>query len=151
MKKLLISLLVIIMIGVGLQAVTLEYWMWDPDLKARTENLIAKFESENPGIEVNLTVMEPSDYWTKIRIMAMTGKLPDVFNMSSGYIEEWTANDFLKDLTEYVETDINPDEFFVNLFEAGSEIANTDKVYAVPFALVVTVLYYNKDMFDEAG
>ncbi|TYB83647.1 MAG: sugar ABC transporter substrate-binding protein [Kosmotoga sp.] len=151
MKKLLISFLIILLVSVAVQAVTLEYWMWDPELKGRTEELISKFEEENPDINVNLTVMEPSDYWTKIRIMAMTGKLPDVFNMSSGYIEEWATNGFLKDLTEYVETDINPDEFFVNLFEAGSEIANTEEVYAVPFALVVTVLYYNKDMFDEAG
>jgi len=151
----LITLIMLLFLGsignAGEKAVTLEYWMWDPDLRAKTENVIEAFEETHPGIKINLTTMEPKDYWVKMRIMASTGKLPDVFNMSSGYLEEWSGNGFLFDVTDYVNSQLTSEEYFLNLFKAGSKLANTDKVYAVPFALVVTVLYYNRDMFDEAG
>ncbi len=131
--------------------VTLNYWMWDPQLSDEVHKLIAKFESQNPGVKIELTAMAPKDYWTKIRIAASTKKLPDVFNMSSGYLEEWAQKGFLKDLTDYVNKDIDPNKYFINLFDAGKAISGTDKYYAVPFALVTTVLFFNKDMFDEAG
>lgn len=151
MKKFLLTLLLVVSLVSVLQAVTLEYWTWDPDLKERTETMIGKFEAENPGIEINLTVMEPGDYWTKIRLMAMTKKLPDVFNMSSGYLEEWSSNGFLYNLDEFVANDLNEEDFYLNLIEGGKKIANKNNAYAVPFALVTTVLFYNKDMFDAAG
>lgn len=133
------------------KSVNLKYWMWDPQLSDEVNKLIAKFESQNPKVKIDLTAMAPRDYWTKIRIAASTKKLPDVFNMSSGYLEEWAQNGFLKDLTSYVKDDIDPNKYFINLFDAGKAISGTDKYYAVPFALVTTVLYFNKDMFDEAG
>jgi len=67
--------------------------------------------------------MEPKDYWVKMRIMAATEKLPDVFNMSSGYIEEWSGDGFLLDVTDYVDSQLTSEEYFLNLFEAGSELA----------------------------
>jgi len=132
------------------QAVTLEYWMWDPILRTKTESLIEAFEKTHPEIKINLTTMEPSDYWVKMRIMASTKKLPDVFNMSSGYLEEWSEAGFLFDITDYVNSQLTSEDY-LDLFKAGSELASTDKVYAVPFGLGLTVLYYNKDMFDEVG
>ena len=43
------------------------------------------------------------------------------------------------------------DEFYKPIFDVTNGIANQDHYYAVPFALVNTVLYFNKDMFDAAG
>jgi len=145
---LLSALLVTLLIG---KTVTIKYWMWDPTIKDKVEKAIEKFESLHPNIKVELTTMEPKNYWPKLRTMAFTKKLPDVFNMSSGYLEEWVKNGFLMDLTSYIENDLDKDKFFFNLFEAGKKLSGTDKYYAIPFALVVTNLYFNKDAFDEAG
>lgn len=150
-RKFLILFLMIVIISPLMAKVVLNYWMWDPDIRDKVEKAIQKFESLHPNIEIKLTTLEPKNYWPKLRTMAFTRKLPDVFNMSSGYLEEWAGNGLLLDLTEYVEQDLERDKFFMNLFEAGKRIAGQDKYYAVPFALVVTVLYYNKDAFDEAG
>lgn len=133
------------------EQITIQYWSWDPELKARNEQMIAKFEAANPGIKVEMTTIEPKEYWTKIRIMANQKKLPDVFNLSSGYIEEWAQNDLLLDLSSYIENDLNKDNFYMNLFDAVKDLSRTDKYFAFPYALVTTCLYYNKDMFDEAG
>ena len=131
--------------------VTLKYWSWDPEQKVKNEELIAAFEAANPGITVELTTLEPKEYWTKIRIMANQQDLPDVFNLSSGFVEEWAQNDLLYNLDEFIEKDLDKDAFYMSLFEAGKEIGGKDSYYAAPYALVTTVLYYNMDMFDEAG
>ncbi len=131
--------------------ITIQYWSWDPELKTRNETMIEKFEAANPGIKVELTTVEPKEYWTKIRIMANQKKLPDVFNLSSGYIEEWAQNGLLMDLGPYIQKDLNKDNFYMNLFDAVKDLSGTDKYYAFPYALVTTCLYYNMDMFDAAG
>ncbi len=152
MKKLLVVLLLVVLVVLSLsKTVVLKYWMWDPSIKDKVEKAIAKFEQLHPNIKVEFTAMEPKDYWTKMRTLAFTNKLPDVFNMSSGYLEEWVKNGKLLDITKFVENDLDKDKFYFNLFEAGKILSHTDRYYAVPFALVVTVLFYNKDAFDEAG
>ena len=152
MKRLLIlSIVVVLSVLMFSETVVLKYWMWDPSIKEKVEKAIEKFEKTHPNIKIELTTMLPKDYWPKMRTLAFTRKLPDVFNMSSGYLEEWAKNGFLLDLTEFVNKDIDKNEFFFNLFEAGKKLSGTDRYYAIPFALVVTVLYFNKDAFDEAG
>lgn len=133
------------------EEVTIQYWSWDPELKSRNEQMIEKFEAANPGITVEMTTIEPKEYWTKIRIMANQKNLPDVFNLSSGFIEEWAQNELLLDLGPYMQKNLNKDSFYMNLFDAVRDLSGTDKYYAIPYALVTTCLYYNMDMFDAAG
>lgn len=133
------------------EVTTIQYWSWDPELKSRNEAMIEKFESENPSIKVEMTTVEPSEYWTKIRIMANQKNLPDVFNLSAGYVEEWSSKNLLLDLTPYIDTSLDKDAFYMNLFDGVKEISGQDAYYAFPYALVTTCLYYNMDMFDEAG
>ncbi len=154
MKK--VSWIALLMIGlIAFTAVagqiTLRYWMWDPSIKAKVQTAINKFESLHPNIKVELTTIEPRDYWTKIRIMASTHKLPDVFNMSSGYIEEWSAKGLLLDIQKYVNTDLNMSDYFESLFNMAKYPKNTGDIYALPFAWVTPVLFFNKTAFDKAG
>lgn len=128
--------------------VQLDYWIWDPTIRGKYEKAIEEFESQNPGIEVNLTAIEPDHYWTKMRLNARTNQLPDVFNMSSAYIEQWVANGSVRALDDFIEKDLDKDKYFSSLFDVVSDDGST---YALPFAWVTPVLYYNKDAFDEAG
>jgi multiple sugar transport system substrate-binding protein len=150
-KSILVMLLVVLVVSAFAKTVTLNYWIWDPELRDKTQALIDKFEASHPNIKVELTTLEPKNYWTKLRIAASSKRLPDVFNMSSGYIEEWAKSGFLMNITDYVNKDINQEKFFKNLFDTGKDLVGDGNYYAIPFALVTTVLYYNKDMFDEAG
>lgn len=129
----------------------LQYWSWDPEAKESNEALILEFEAANPRITVELTTLEPKEYWTKIRIMANQKKLPDVFNLSSGYLEEWASNDLLLNLDSYIENDLDQSKYYMSLFDAGKDTAGKDSYFAAPYALVTTNLFYNMDAFDEAG
>lgn len=70
------------------KTVTLEWWTWDPEMIEQNRSIIAAFEAQNPGIKINNTIVDTQEYWTKLRIQAQQKRLPDVFTLSSGYIEE---------------------------------------------------------------
>ncbi len=131
--------------------ITLQWWSWDPSMKEKNEALIEKFEMENPGVTVELSTYSTSEYWTKIRIQANQNKLPDVFTMSSGFLEEWSNANLLMNLDDLIAKDNLFDTFYKSIFDVGKSISGTDHYYALPFALVTTVLYYNKDAFDLAN
>lgn len=131
--------------------VTIEYWHWSPNQNDVVDAIIADFEAEHPNIKVNVTSMVPSDYWTRVRLQASQGALPDVMEMSSGFLESWATDGFLYDLAPYVNGSDEADEFYPSLLESARSIAGTDGYFALPYAFVMPVLYFNKDMFDAAG
>lgn len=132
-------------------AITLTYYHWNPATDHLIQDMVEKFEQKHPHITIETQSYEPSDYWSKLSAMAASGNLPDVFDMSSGYVEEWTANGLLYNLQDFVERDLNMDDYYENLFDTFRYPDEDGDIYSVPYAWVTTVLYYNKDMFDEAG
>ncbi len=154
MRHIFVLSLGIVFIGLtSLGEVVLQYWMWDPSIKDKYRAALDKFEEMHPNIKVELTAMEPKDYWTKMRLLARTGKLPDVFNMSSGFIEEWASKGLLLALDRFIESDptFDIDAYYKRLFEIVRYPRGKGPIYAIPFAWVTTVLFFNKDAFDEVG
>lgn len=133
------------------ETVTLEYWHWSPDQNDVVSGIIADFEEAHPNIRVEQTSMVPSDYWTRMRLNANQNNLPDVLEMSSGFLESWANDGFLYDITPFVNDAPEIENFYENLVESGRTIPGTQEYYALPYAFVMPVLYFNKDMFDEAG
>jgi multiple sugar transport system substrate-binding protein len=121
-------------------------------MEKTNQELIKEFESTHPNIKVELQSYEPSNYWPKLSAMAAAGKAPDVFDMSSGFIDEWAAKDLVYNLQGFVDRDLFEDDYYTSVFDA---VRYPDKqsgdMFAFPYAWVTTVLYYNKNMFDEAG
>ena len=85
------------------QTTTIRYFMWDPEFQEMERGLVEEFEKENPNIEVEFTALEPTNYWPKISAMAAAGELPDVFNMSSGYIDQWAQDGLLMNIQDKVD------------------------------------------------
>lgn len=132
--------------------VNLTYFSWDPAMEKTNQQLIDQFEKTHPNIKVDLQSYEPSSYWPKISAMAAAGKAPDVFDMSSGFLDEWASKGLLYNLQDFVDKDLNKDDYFTSVFNAVRyPDKQTGDMYAFPYAWVTTVLYYNKNMFDEAG
>lgn len=132
-------------------AITLEWWTWDADMLEANKQIIAQFEKDNPGVTINNTIIPTTEYWTKIRIQANQNRLPDVFTMSSGYIEEWAKEGLVYNLDPFIQGDDTFDLFYKPIFDTSKEISAANHYHTIPFALVTTVLYYNKDAFDKAG
>jgi len=134
------------------EKVTLKYFMWDPDLEELEMSIIDEYTKENPHVTIEFEALVPKEYWPKMSALATAGEMPDVFNMSSGYVDEYASKDLLGSIEYYVDRDVNPDDYFSGVFSAVRyPDKETGSVRAMPFAWVCTVLYYNKDAFDAAG
>ena len=135
------------------QDVTLRYFMWDPSFEEAEQQMVDICSAEL-GINVEFEAIGTPDYWTNLQAQAAAGDLPDVFSMSSGFVDEWIADGLLLNIQEYVDRDIMPDadNYFTGLLDvARAPDKTTGDAYAFPFAFVETVLYYNQDAFDAAG
>lgn len=134
------------------EQVTLRYFMWDPELEELELSIIDEYTKMHPNVTIEFEALVPEEYWPKMSALAAAGDLPDVFNMSSGFVDEYASKGLLGNIEFYIERDISPDDYFSGVFSA---VRYPDKqrgsMRAMPFAWVCTVLYYNKDAFDAAG
>ena len=132
------------------EPITMRYFMWDPSFEEKEQQMIDKFMAEHPNISIDFETVGTPDYWTKLGALAAADDLPCVFNMSSGFVDQWISDGLLLDIQEYVDRDINPDDYFTGVFDVVRD-KNTGNMHAFPFAFVETVLFYNQDAFDVAG
>lgn len=132
------------------EPIALRYFMWDPSFEEKEQVMVDKFVAANPNVTVDFEVVGTPDYWTKLSALAAADDLPCVFNMSSGFVDQWISDGLILDIQDYVDADINPDEFFTGVFDVVRN-KETGRMHAFPFAFVETVLFFNKDAFDEAG
>ena len=81
----------IAVIGISsLQAETLlKYMAWSESELKLERPMIDAFETANPGVKIQASAMPPKSYWPRLSALAAAGDLPDVFWMSSGYIQSW--------------------------------------------------------------
>jgi multiple sugar transport system substrate-binding protein len=120
------------------------------DEKAVNEEIIKAFEAKYPGTKVNLEYI-PEDYVAKIDTMFLGGNAPDVIYGHPHYFTAWAAQDLIEDLTEEFEADR---EFYSNP-KFAQNMYGSFQFRGKPVATInghdTFLLYYNKNLFDEAG
>ena len=93
-----------------------------------------------------------AELMTELRALATANDMPDIFWMSSGFVDEFAADGLLYNIQPFVDSDMSEDEFFTAAFASGRSPNKVDSdMYALPMLFVETVLYYNIDAFDAAG
>ncbi len=111
------------------------------------------FEAANPDIKIELIQgIEGGGpgYAERLAVLFASGNPPDVFYGSTdkaGFI----LNGWARDITELIERDrdaINLDEFFPGIFEAATR---RGRIYGVPAIAMGQAIFYNTQMFAEAG
>ncbi len=132
------------------EEITLRYFMWDPSFEEKEQQMLDKYMAANPNVTVDFETVGTPDYWTKLSALSAAGDLPCVFNMSAGFVDQWISDGLLYDIQPYVDADISGDDYFTGVFDVVRD-KNSGDMHAFPFAFVETVLFYNKDAFDEAG
>lgn len=136
------------------QDVTLTYYTWVSGEADEKERALTETCEAELGITVEYTsVPGAGDMMTELRALNTAGELPDVFWMSSGFIDEFAQDGLLLNIQEYVDRDIMPiaDEYFTASFDAGRWPDKSEgDIHAFTHHFVETVLYYNIDAFDAA-
>ena len=109
-----------------------------------SKTLQKKFEEKNPGVKVQVEAYGDG-FDQKLAASFGAKNPPDVMYMQfPAYYES------LEPLDEYIEGDaeMDLDDFYEGLFNYSSM---DGKTYGMPAGFTTMVMYYNKDLFDEAG
>lgn len=133
----------------GDDVVTIEYWQYHFDAKVDLMNdLIKEFEQANPGIKVKQTTFPYEQFNEKVAAQVPAGKGPDVINLFYGWVPKYVDSGYLQPLPQ----DAFPHEEIEKEFFPLVESVKLDGEYwTIPTAVRTLALFYNKDLFEEAG
>ncbi len=116
------------------------------------KGLIAEFEKRNPDIEVKLSIEPWGDYWPKIATMFAGGQHPDMVWMHYSRFKDYAAQGALRPLDDYIRRDKAFASDLAQIPAVLKRIFQHDgKQYVLPKDHGGIAVWYNMDMFDQAG
>lgn len=131
----------------GDEKVTLKVSTWDyaniPEFKA----LFDAFHEKYPNVTVEAVDIPSADYDTKLTTMLASGDTTDILTMKNllSY-SNYALRDQLMDVTDHLkDLDTKPAQDSFDMYSIDG------KTYAQPYRTDFWVLYYNKQMFKDAG
>lgn len=134
--------------GSGDEAVTLNWALWDKDSTAYWQALADGYMESHPNVTIEMTDLGSTDYMTQLatQLAGGNGEL-DVLSIKDipGYSNLINLG-MLEPLSGKLTTD---ESKFNGVLEQLT--AQDGNYYAVPFRSDFWVVYYNKDIFDQAG
>lgn len=112
--------------------------------------IVESFEKNNPNVKVNFDAMAWAEATTKLKLLGAQGDLPDVtfINIASGW--DLVSEGYLMDLSELFKAD---ETLSKEIAPSVVDIATTGDgaMYWIPSATGAFGLWYNKDIFEQAG
>lgn len=124
--------------------VRIEFFQNKPEAKASFDKLIAKFNAENPGIEV--TQVNPPDAETVLLTRVVKNDEPDIVGMgATDTFSVLSQSGIFEDLTNQPLLErVNP-EYVKQL----TDVSGMREITGVPYATNANGIMYNKQIFRE--
>jgi multiple sugar transport system substrate-binding protein len=151
--------LVVLSLATGLataeeEKIKLHYLTWAGGASADyiREDFIEPFQKLHPNIEITYEAVSFANFPDKYLTYYIAGNAPDLIHLSVGWVYDWAEKGMLTNLQPLFNRDLNPNLFFAEPLNAMRypSMSNGD-LYGMPFAFVLTSLFYNKTMFDNRG
>lgn len=123
----------------------------DGDFNRLVQRVYNEFEEDNPGVDLRVEgTPDMQAYVTKMLLSHVAKTSPDVMRLDASSAAVFINNEVLLDLSAYIARDpeFSLDDYFPNVVDITRR---GGAVYSVPMGFTPMVLYYNKDLFDEAG
>lgn len=116
-----------------------------------TRALIAEFEAANPNVKVQTVAVPSNEILTRMQADLVGGRQPDVAQLVFRdliYIAKDLGANALEDMVPTKERA----ELFDGMLPAGLELGAVDgKTYGLAYTFSTPILYYNADLFRQAG
>lgn len=126
--------------------VELQFLQYKPEARETFDKLIAKFEEKYPNIKI--VQDNPPDASTVLKTKVAAGEVPDIIaNGGDNVFASLAQSDVLADFTGAPELS-EVQGAFVDILK---QIAETDKVYAIPYGVNANGIIYNKKEFQDLG
>lgn len=125
---------------------TITWWQFWTDSRAKPvlDELILTFESENPRINVEVVDLTWAEGHQKIVVAFATNTTPDVLELGSDWVAEFSHKGLLLDLTEEAQRQ-KP------LFQKWEPVTFQGRLYGYPWLLGTRSLFYNKGLMFRAN
>jgi multiple sugar transport system substrate-binding protein len=129
-------------------AMAAELSMWVRASGANAAQHLVDLWNETHDDRINLTVIPDDQMVTKLATGVAAGDVPDVISFDLIYMPDFMRAGFLEDLTDFLDADPNQ----AKVAEAYKELASYEgRLYGTGFTPDVSVLVWNKDLFEQAG
>lgn len=110
---------------------------------------LGKFEEAHPDVVIDEETISNADLTIKVQTLGAADELPDLFALKGQMAENFAKNGKLMPLNEYLE--MYPEwaaDFKEGVF---SNFTFDGNIYAIPYQVTNTCVFYNQATFDEAG
>lgn len=115
--------------------------------KTFIEGVVADYMAEHPGVQINLTILENEALKDKIAVEMQSGNPPDLFQSWGGGT---LAQQVEAGLVRAVDDEIADVQDAI--IPAALSMTQVDGVqYGLPYNLGAVGIWYNKDLFEQAG
>ncbi len=122
---------------------------YDENKEGAEAEVVKAFQAAHPEIKVDFQLLPYADYFTSLKTWIAGGTAPDVASLDLAMLQEMAASGSLADLNPMIQSsgyDLNAYyESTLKMFQ------NKGGQYGLPASYSNVVLYYNKNLFDEAG
>jgi multiple sugar transport system substrate-binding protein len=125
---------------------TLTLWTRAP-LEKQANLLVAAYNASHRN-KVQLTVVPNDDYVAKVGAAAGSGGLPDLFAADIVYVPNWVRQGLFQDINANIDALPYRDSINKGHLAAGTL---DGKKHVLPFVLDLSMLFWNKDLFRQAG
>jgi multiple sugar transport system substrate-binding protein len=115
--------------------------------QAQSERLVEAYNASHKN-KVELTVIPTDNYQPRIAAAAGGRNLPDVFASDVIYAPNYTSEGLYMDITDRIDALPYKDSLAPSHMRLGTY---EDRKYTVPHTLDLSVLFWNKDLYREAG
>ncbi|NDL58534.1 ABC transporter substrate-binding protein [Phytoactinopolyspora mesophila] len=129
---------------------TIVWDMWagsQSDIDALEETLEIVRE-ENPDLTVNLQTAPWNDYFTKLTTNLSSGNVACVTSMNGQRLSTYAEAFHPLTAEDLEQAGVSEDDFSPGAFDIMS---HDGQLYGLPFDVATMLVYYNKDLFAEAG
>lgn len=145
---LVVLLLVVSVFSITVQAKTTLRW-WAPNwTEAQAEKIAAAFEAQHPDVDVQIEFQSWEGMHDKILVALKGGNPPDVINVAISWNVPYAALGLLRSLDEHVGKELIKSDFFPGPWNTA---VYNGSLYGVPYRSESIGMFYNKEMFREAG
>lgn len=131
------------------QAQTVRFWYHFDNADNPMTSLVKKFESENPGIQIEAENIPWNSYYDQLYTSIAAGDAPDAAMVKLNALPRLLEMEALVSLDNYFSNWAGKANVQENLFELTR--AADGKHYYLPVQYVILYLYYRADLFAELG
>lgn len=122
------------------EPITVEFWLWDSP--ETFEKIVKQYEEIYPNVDIKIVAHPWDDYWTKLPL-ALNGKNgPGIFAVHNSQ-----HDNLINYMAPY---DISLDELSQDFMSVEPHVID-GKVYYIDYGMMTGTIYYNKELWKNAG